>query len=41
MSFYYLLFLSSQSEGANRSVFDQLEDYRIGTASTEHSNVGF
>ncbi|XP_006792406.2 probable serine/threonine-protein kinase kinX isoform X2 [Neolamprologus brichardi] len=28
----------AESEGANRSVFDQLEDYRIGTASTEHSN---
>ncbi|KAL3988829.1 alcohol-forming fatty acyl-CoA reductase [Sarotherodon galilaeus] len=26
------------SEGANRSVFDQLEDYRIGTASAEDSN---
>ncbi|XP_012775698.1 apolipoprotein L1 isoform X2 [Maylandia zebra] len=28
----------AESEGANRSVFDQLEDYRIGTASAEHSN---
>uniref|UniRef100_A0AAZ1XS76 Apolipoprotein L, 1 n=1 Tax=Oreochromis aureus TaxID=47969 RepID=A0AAZ1XS76_OREAU len=28
----------AESEGANRSVFDQLEDYRIGTASAEDSN---
>lgn len=34
-----MLFLLSQNQGGNRSLFDQLEDFRIEPPSSENAEV--